>query len=227
MKPDTTLKVLAYIFSAVGLVTGAVAAWFIFAHLQFAASAVRAEGVVIEDHGTPRVGFEVAGRTVEIHGRFSSSPPSYTAGEKVTVIYPPERPEEGRIDSFGQAYLGALISGGLGLVFGGIGGGILLVQIRAARRRERALALGTRVQAKVTSIFLRTSVRVNGRSPWVIEATFNEGSGAMSKSYLFTSDSIWIDPEPFYPVGSDVTVCYLEEEPGVNAFVLDKLPEAV
>src|SRR5262249_55591245 len=152
----------AYVFGAIGLVTGSVAVALLVVHLQFAASAASAEGVVVEDHGTPRVKFEVAGRTYEIRGRVRSRPPSYTAGEKVTVIYPPEHPEEGRIDSFVQASLAATITGGLGLVFGGIGGAILIARIRAARRRERALAFGTRVQAKVTAITLRTSVRVNG-----------------------------------------------------------------
>jgi len=77
----------------------------------------------------------------------------------------------------------------------------------------------------VTSITRDGSTRVNGRSPWVIEATYADA--ASGRSFLFTSESIWIDPQPFYPVGGEVTVFYLEDEPTVNAVVLDALPEAV
>ena len=93
---------------------------------------------------------------------------------------------------------------------------------RGQRRRERALSFGRPVQAKVTSVYFDTTLRVNGRSPWVIAATFDDSSG---RKLEFKSERLWYDPTPYYPNGSEVTVYFLDDDPRVNAFQLDKLPE--
>ena len=70
----------------------------------------------------------------------------------------------------------------------------------------------------------KNSVRTNGRCPWVVQATYTDDD---KRAFVFTSETTWIDPTTFYPVGGEVTVFYVEDEPKVNAVVLDKLPEAV
>jgi hypothetical protein len=141
------------------------------------------------------------------------------------VIYPKGSPERAQIDSFFESYLLPTIFGAIGLPFGVVGGAFFFVSVRSARRRARALALGQKVAATVTAIEKDTSQRSNGRSPWYLEATYADPD--TGKSYQFTSESVWTSLEATYPVGSEVTVFYLADDPTVNAVVLDKLPEAV
>jgi hypothetical protein len=221
---DTTLKIVGGAFGAVGLVTGGIAGFLIVSHLQFVHAAVHVEGVVLEDHGRPRVQFQAGAKTVEIEGSVRSTPPAFKKGEKVTVLYPEGDPDAGEIDSFIQGYLAPLILGSFGVVFGGIGFGMLGAYLRARARRARALAKGRKVTAKVLSVHQDPTVRTNGRCPWVVQATYTDDD---KRAFVFTSETTWLDPTAFYPVGGDVTVFYVEDEPKVNAVVLDKLPEEV
>jgi hypothetical protein len=217
--------ILGAVFGGIGLIFLAIAAATFVSQQRFAAGAVRAEGTIVDDPGRPHVRFEAGSRAFEFWGSTKSSPPVYRAGDKVSVLYPASSPESAQIDSFFESYFLPTLMGGIGLPFGVIGGAFLFVTVRAARRRARALALGQKVAATVTAINKDTSVRSNGRSPWYLEATYADPESG--KSYLFTSESVWTNPEATYPVGSEVTVFYLVEDPKTNAVVLDKLPEAV
>ena len=84
----------------------------------------------------PVVRYQVTGIDHECKGQVSSSPPSYTIGDKVTILYRPEMPADGRIDSFSDRWLAALMFGGAGLVFAGIG---LVVVTRAAANQAGPL----------------------------------------------------------------------------------------
>jgi hypothetical protein len=76
----------------------------------------------------PVVEYHVDGQTYRIRGHFSSNfPPKQ--GETVSVVYPPDRPSEGMIDSFWEQWLGPLLFGGLGLIFTLVGLGMLIYQL--------------------------------------------------------------------------------------------------
>jgi hypothetical protein len=78
-----------------------------------------------------------SGETVEFSGAVGSSPPAFEIGEAVSVLYDPVAPQEARIDTFFQLWFGALILGGIGLVFTLIGGGGSLVALRSRAKAER------------------------------------------------------------------------------------------
>lgn len=105
----------------------------------FLASAVRAEGTVIElvrSHKTyrPVIRFiDRRGQSVEFTSSAGSSPPSYAVGEKVAVLYLPEKPQNAEVDDFFVIWGGLIILGILGIVFFLIGAGLFV----AARRRQR------------------------------------------------------------------------------------------
>jgi len=69
----------------------------------------------------PVVRFEVNGQSYEVVGKIASTPPAYTVGDRVSVRYPPARPEAAWIDSFVEQYLLPLIFGSIGLVVSLIG----------------------------------------------------------------------------------------------------------
>jgi hypothetical protein len=197
--------------------------------LALVATGQRAEGVVVRNaRGIgrrpaiyPIVSFEVDGRRVEITGQIGSKPAAHAVNDKVIVFYQPDDPENAVIGTFRELYLVATILSGIGVVLLGIGGGFLWVPGWLRGKRERIIAEGISAQAKVVDIFIDRSLRVNGRSPWVIEAEFQDpitGETIRCKSHY-----LWESPDGQYRVGGPVTVFYLPDRPQKCAFLLDKL----
>ncbi len=230
-------SVLGLGFLGFGLTFGSFAVGILYVSHQRVSTAVRGEGEVTRlewrlsggDRGYPsRVAYpwvriRAGGREVEFPGEFGSSPSAYAVGQKVSVLYPPGRPEEGWIDGIGERYLFPGVFGLFGLVFGGIGGALLLADARKAGGRRRALASGSPVEATVVEIGQVTSMQIDGQSPWVLVAEFRDpGSG---QTYLFTSQQLWDDPEPEYPVGGAVTVSYVPDDPSCYAFHFGRHPD--
>ncbi len=124
-----------------------------------------------------------------------SYPAPYEIGEKAEVLYNPADPTDATLDSFGALYIGPIIVGSLGLVFTLIGGIAEWVhrkrQSQIANLRQR----GKRIEADFIRVDLNTSIRVNNRSPYVIECQWtNPGD---KKVYTYRSENIWYDPIPF------------------------------
>jgi hypothetical protein len=87
----------------------------------------RTTGTVIRLHlatrrtYAPVVGYEVDRRPYEIVARLSSRPRDYAIGDAVVVCYHPDRPAEGRLDSFGELWLFPTIFLVLGTLFATLG----------------------------------------------------------------------------------------------------------
>ena len=191
------------IFAAVGLAFVAGAGWFFLADRSFAAAGVHTQGTVIEMIGSrdsdsdytykPVVEFRDAdGLRHVFTSSFSSSPPQYSTGETVEVIYAPDTPDEAVIDSFVDRFLLPLVFGGLGTLFAAIGLGLLFARLRSRRIAAQLRASGLPIQARVVECYRDTSVQVNGRSPWrvVCQATHP----ATGKLHSFRSEPVWVDP---------------------------------
>ncbi len=232
--PQQTVRLLMGVFGGIGAILLAIAAYVTVDAWRWKAHAARAEGVVTDlvwtrsDKGSstaaPLVQFTAEGKTVEIKGGLSSSPPSYARGDRVTVLYTPGRPEDGEIEGFFQQYLVTVILTGLGVPFAAVPVVIAIVIARGRLRRARALAYGQSVRAKVKDVRQDTSVQVNGRSPWVIVAEYKSASSA--EPLRFESERLWSDPGGQYPIGSEVAVFYMPTDPTCCAFKLDKLEKA-
>lgn len=209
------LKVVGIVFSLIGLpflAVGGGVGWSTHRFLQRAQSAPGRVVELAETRGSegdvlykPVVEYAVPdGRTARFTGRVASRPPSYAVGEAVAVLYAPEAPGEGRIDSFGQNWLLPLIFGGLGFLFTGIGQGLLWARV-VRRRRNQWLALhGRRTPTRFQQVRLDPSIRVNGRSPFrIVSQRLDPASNTVQ---VFESDAIWFDPSPFVQPGAEIDV---------------------
>jgi hypothetical protein len=99
---------------------------------RFAAGAHRAKGTVIklvsgDDNSTaPLVRYQVGTKSYESQGSLFTSPPAYSVGQEVTVLYRPDQPDAGRIDTFVDRWLLPLALGGVGSIFAVIGCAMLV-----------------------------------------------------------------------------------------------------
>ncbi len=193
---------LGAIFTPLGLIFAAVGGWFYLADRDLASSGVRTPGTVIELAGgrdsdgdysyRPVVEFFDASGTRQVFASsVSSSPPSYSTGERVTVIYRPGAPDDAIIDSFVDRFLLPLMFGGIGAIFAAIGLGMLGAWLRRRRIVARLRASGLPIQARFVECYRDTRIEVNGRSPFrvVCQAT-HPATGQLQS---FESDPIWID----------------------------------
>ena len=198
-------KVLAWIgaiFAAIGLVLAAIGGWFYLEDRSVTDGGARTQGTVIAMAGgrdadgdysaRPVVEFFDAGGARHVFtSSISTSPPAYTTGERVDVIYAPGSPDEAIVDGFVDRFLVPLIFGGIGVLFAVVGLAMLFAWLRRQRIVARLRATGVPIQARFVECYHDTSVEMNGRSPFrvVCQAT-HPGTG---KLHSFTSDPIWID----------------------------------
>ncbi|NUR82971.1 MAG: DUF3592 domain-containing protein [Nonomuraea sp.] len=141
------MTVFAAVFGGVGLILLTVCAFLTVSAVRFSSTAERATGEVIglqqrqscssgnsrrqcTDVWAPRVTFTTGdGRRVTFTDGMASSPPSYAVGEQVEVAY--TGPGDARIAGFWHQAFAPLITGGLGVVFAGVGVGVFVIVRRA------------------------------------------------------------------------------------------------
>jgi hypothetical protein len=197
-------RILALVFGLIGIVLLLAGLGCGIATLVARQGAVHTEGQVIDQvrSGSSRRnrgGYLIVVRYADAHGnryevssRIGSNPPAAATGESVGIYYPPEHPEDGRIDLFLENWFLACLFGGLGSVFGAIGGGFALSLWRERRLHEWLEQNGARVEARVTGVERNTRIRINGRSPWRITAEWQHP--VRGSSHVFRSENLWTDP---------------------------------
>jgi len=199
------LKLWLYFFSAAGVLLLAIGVRVTMNQIEFRRHGANAPGVVIENvcdessDGTcrPKVRFRTeAGREIIFVSQTGSQPPKFHEGEPVVVLYDRADPSQASINTFGEQWIEPLILGGLGSGFLLVGGGAAYAIARSNRIREWLLANGTRVTATCTGVELKRDVRVNGRSPYRIQAQWL--NPATSLVHVFESPNLWFDPRPYF-----------------------------
>lgn len=120
------------IFAVIGLILLVVGGVLWSVGARFRSGALHTPGTVVRmathqdsegGHGhLPVVQYRVDTQTYEVQGTVSSSPPAYHVGDSVTILYRPEKPADGRIDSL-------LEQGFLPMLFGGLGGVFFLIGV--------------------------------------------------------------------------------------------------
>lgn len=125
---------------------------------------------------------------------FSSNPPGFSIGEKVGVYYNPKNPDEAKLDGWGE-YIGAMILGGLGLVFSLIGAGYHVVRRLNRSRNDRLKQSGELVQADFITVDVNRNVYVNNTNPFFIRCEWKDQ--LTGKKRKFKSGFIWSDPTPY------------------------------
>jgi Protein of unknown function (DUF3592) len=201
------LRGLIYIFLVIGvlMLLGSLLSWN--NTRRFIANAETAQGRVIElievrddDDGSttykPVVTYVAAnGQSITFTASFSSKPAPYDVGESVDVLYAADDPHDARIRGFGSLWLGPAILGGLGVVFAGVGGGMLLARRSGERKKNYLMAFGNAIQTDFQGVERNTSLEVNGKNPWRITSQWLDP--ASNKLRVFHSENLWFDPARF------------------------------
>lgn len=237
--------IVGSIFFPVGLGLLGGGAWVARHAVDLRARAVRADGEVVgmlasrDDDGTmwaPRVRFRLPnGQSVDFVSSVRTKPPAYAAGDKVVVLYEPERPSEARIDDWMSWWFAPTLLGGLGTVFTILGGAFLWSGWRA---RQGALTRGAWASASGESDSLladpaarRVTARViaidreadeDGGSHWVVVAQAHDPT--RHRVLVFRSQLFDFDPGMWIAVGRPVTVAYDPDDPESYEIDLAFLP---
>lgn len=205
-----------FLLIGIGLLTGA---YFMYhSTSEFVRVASKAQGTVVQlarsrssDSTTyaPVVRYRTeGGREVEFVSNVSSDPPAYSVGEKVEVLYRPEQPEKGEINSIFQLWFGPMLLGGLGSAFFVIGTVVVLASRRKAGADSRLKLHGRAIQTDFQSVERDTGYSENGRHPCVVVTQWK--NPATGEVHVFRSDHLWYDPTDH--IKTDRITVYIERD---------------
>jgi hypothetical protein len=203
---DRTRTIVSAVFALVGGAALLGAGYSALETESFLKTAIKTTGEVIaldetrtSDNGVvyqPVFRFTTRdGREVVFRSSTASSPPAYGLGEKAELAYPESAPESARALATSSLWFDTLLLGFFGVVFGGIGGGMLVAGGVEAAQRVRLQREGRRVGTSFQRVELNTSVSVNDAHPWRIVTQWqNPETGHV---HLFHSDDIWFNPSEY------------------------------
>lgn len=132
-----------------------------------------------------------------------SSPPAYDLGEEVKLWYMPNKPDDVVLSGI-DSWLFPVIFGAFSVIFAGIGYGGLIGIWRKNRNKEKLKESGQTILADVVDVRFNASLRIGGKSPWVIVAQYFDAHS--QKVYTYESDNIWYNPSPFLTLGQKIKV---------------------
>ncbi len=155
---------------------------------------------------------------------FSSNPPAYEAGETLTICYDPNDPDKARIAGLGE-YTGALILGGMGLVFSLIGAGYYTYVIVKRRRDAWLQHHGRQIKADFIEVKIARSVRVNNENPFYLLCEWKDP--LTKKKHRFKSNFIWYDPTAYMHDRKQLEVLIDPDNPGRYQVDISFLDNAV
>lgn len=128
--------IFGLIFGGVGFLLAALALFFFIRTRIFINNSQLTQGTITqmvysrdsESSGyTPVFRFRtLEGQDVEVSGNLRSNPPQFQVGQTIDVLYDPENPQKARIKKWMNLYFVSALLGFLGLVFGGIGVGMVI-----------------------------------------------------------------------------------------------------
>ena len=114
-------------------------------------------------------------------------------GKDLELYLDKENPTNVRIKSV--IYLFAIVFIGFGILFLLMSALIIILRVRADRRRKRILKTGVRIYAQVKGSVVDTSYTINSKHPYRLECVYyDEVSG---QPVICTSDIIWESPDMY------------------------------
>jgi len=202
------------IFAAIGLPCLVLALYFGFTTIQESSTFEQRPGSItgFDDRGYPQISFSFNGEEITFRSNYQSS--DMQQGDAVTVAFPPGEPKNAYIKSFFSDWFLPLFLGLFGVIFGGIGGGGIYFNLKKSNMKKELFdeGKGKKISADITGARLDTSYRVNGNSPFVIGAQWQEPATQMM--YVFKSEYIWFDPSSFLHDKKKIDVYIDERDPG-------------
>ena len=132
-------RILGLIFSTIGLIVLGLGLFFGNREYNFGKRAERISGKVLEYERVitydsagrpmtmfaPLIEYQLQGKTIQYHSTTSYSNLPYEVGELVPLLVDPAHPQEPEIDSFFDRWFVTLLLSFMGLVFTGVGYGIM------------------------------------------------------------------------------------------------------
>lgn len=149
-------------------------------------------------HGVyyPVIRFKTArGEAIDFKSSTGSNPPTYKKGAQVQVRYLPDNPYQAKIDSFFSIWFFCILAAGIGIIFSGIGGAMLVIWMNSVKKDAWLQQYGQIITAEFKEVKIDTSVKEKGQSPFKIVAHWQDP--VTNRLYVFYSKEIWIDPSPF------------------------------
>ncbi|MDG5816052.1 DUF3592 domain-containing protein [Chitinispirillales bacterium ANBcel5] len=134
------------------------------------------------------------GTTIQFES--SSSVGTIRMGDMVEVSYIPDKPNSARItDSFMHLWGVSIFLAIFAISFTGFGIISYWFGIRDDLREKRAVTYSKEIMAKIKGIEYNTSIRMNGRSPFVIKAQWLNPD--TNEIHVFKSKNFWYDPSEY------------------------------
>ena len=132
--------IIGIVFSLVGLLLVAIGAFLLVRTKTFISTAQETKGTVIRmlsssgsEGGTvyaPVFQFTtIQGQSIEVEEKVYSSPPQFSQGQVVDILYNPQDPSRARVKKWSSLYFVPLLLGGMGIAFGGIGIILLIFKV--------------------------------------------------------------------------------------------------
>lgn len=87
------------------------------------------------------------------------------------------------------------VYGGTGLIFLVIGLAFLTIKIKQRQRCNRLLESGSYIMAEIAGTGINYNVRINGKSPYVVECQYRDMLGNV---HIFKSRCLYFNPEPLF-----------------------------
>lgn len=224
-----TITIIKYTFTIIGSVLTAIAILGYVNTQSFLETSTVAQGTVVDlvmtksDRSSSSSGVSIRttsnsyapivefmadnGRTYSFTSSVSTSPPAYSIGEKVEILYDESDPNEALINSFFFVWGGVLILGGLGFLFATVGLTMFAIGLFKGRNKQRLMETGVRITTRFHSTQLNPGLAVNGRNPYQIRSEWKNPRTA--QMHIFDSDNIWFDPTDHIP--DEITV-YIEHD---------------
>lgn len=87
------------------------------------------------------------------------------------------------------------VYGSMGLIFLAIGLVFLVIKIRRKQRCNRLLQSGSYIMAEIAETKINYNVRINGKSPYVVECQYWDMAGNV---HIFKSRCLYFNPESLF-----------------------------
>jgi hypothetical protein len=99
-------------------------------------------------------------------------------GQAIEVRYLPDDPARHVVEGEQGPWAKAAIFGVLGVVFGGVGCGLVIHAWRRAGARVNVILTGFAVEGQVTALEQNMNVKINHRHPWFLRVEYRDSHGA-------------------------------------------------
>ncbi len=215
------MKKLKFIFLITGIIFLSIVVYLTLSTLQFQKTALQAVGTVVKFHEKvstkdhkietmyyPEFAFLDAENKLHlIESSSGSYPPAYEIGEKVTMLYQAEDPDNAKADSLSDLWVGPIVLSILGVAFLLPALIMFIIPVLSGNKAEKLQRTGQAIKAKIVSIEQNEAISVNGRCPWRIACQWH--NQLENRVYVFYSQNFWFDPEDY--IKSDEFTVFIDK----------------